>query len=163
MATKNETVQAIIFHELVGKRKAAMNQLCHGLERFQVLECIWKNPTVFEPLFVYMEELEAFISVLEIDESVVDEQKQNIYEFLSKADATTQRKILFFSTGSNVTRNLHKKVRVKAVDSDAIFGSTCTNKITVPKSLKTKDEISSFFKCFLKTIHDKPRRFHQCK
>ena len=60
-----------------------------------------------------MEELESFISVLEIDESVVDEQKQNIYEFLSKADATTQRKILFFSTGSNVTRNLHKKSELK--------------------------------------------------
>ena len=149
MTTKNGIVQAIIFHVLTGKRKAAMDQLCHGLERFQVLEYIRKNPTIFEPILVYMEEQEPFISVFEIDESVVDEQKQNIYEYLSKADATTQRKILFFSTGSNVRPYLHKIVKIKAADSDAIFGSTCTNTITVPKSLKNKDEISSSFKCIL--------------
>ena len=73
-------MQEIIFHELIGKRKAAMDQLCHGLERFQVLEFIRKNPMVFEPVFVYMEEQEPFISVLEIDESILDEQKQNTYE-----------------------------------------------------------------------------------
>ena len=55
-----------------------MDQLCHGLEWFQVLECIRKNPTVFQPVFVHIEVQESFISVLEIDESVVDEQKQNI-------------------------------------------------------------------------------------
>ena len=73
-------MQEIIFHELIGKRKAAMDQLCHALERFQVLDCIRKNPTVFEPVFAYMEEQEPFISVFEIDESFLDEQKQNIYE-----------------------------------------------------------------------------------
>ena len=57
-----------------------MDQLCHGLERFQVLECIRKNPTVSKPVFAYMEEQEPFISVFEISESVFDEQKQNIYE-----------------------------------------------------------------------------------
>ena len=108
-----------------------MDQLCHGLERFQVLECIRKNPTVFEPGFVYIEEREPFISVFEIDKFVFDEQKQNIYEYLSKADATTQRKILFFSTGSNVRPYLYKKVKVKAADGDAIFGSTCTNTIAM--------------------------------
>ena len=80
MKTKNEIVQGIIFHELISKRKAAIDQLCHGLERFQVLECIRKNPTIFEPVFVYMEEQEPFTSVSEIDESVLNEEKQNIYE-----------------------------------------------------------------------------------
>ena len=80
MTTKNEIVQAIIFHELIGKRKDAIDHLCRGLERFQVLKCILKNPTVFEPVFMYMEEQESIISVFEIDESVLDEQKQNIYE-----------------------------------------------------------------------------------
>ena len=124
-------MQAIIFHELIGKRKAAMDQLCDGLERFQVLECIRKNPTVLEPVFVYIEEQEPFISVFEIDESVVDEQKQNIYEYLPKADATTQQKILFFSTGSNVRPYLHKKGKVKAANSDAIFDGTWTNTIVM--------------------------------
>ena len=73
-------MQAIIFHELIGKRKDAIDHLCRGLERFQVLKCILKNPTVFEPVFVYMEEQESIISVFEIDESILDEQKQNIYE-----------------------------------------------------------------------------------
>ena len=80
MTTKNEIVQGIVFHKLIGKRKAAMDQFWHGLERFQFLKCILKNPTVFEPVFVYMEEKESIISVFEIDESVLDEQKQNIYE-----------------------------------------------------------------------------------
>ena len=57
-----------------------MDQLCHGLERSQILECIRKNPTVFEPVFEYMEEQEPFISVFEINESIADEPKQNIYE-----------------------------------------------------------------------------------
>ena len=66
-------MQAIIFHELIGKRKAAMDLLCHGLKRFQALECIRKNPTDFDPVFVYIEEQEPFIAIFEIDESVVDE------------------------------------------------------------------------------------------
>ena len=73
-------MQAIIFHELIGKRKDAIDHLCRGLERFQVLKCILKNPTVFEPVFMYMEEQESIISVFEIDESILDEQKQHIYE-----------------------------------------------------------------------------------
>ena len=73
MTTKNEIVQAIIFHELIGKRKDAIDHLCRGLERFQVLKCILKNPTVFKPVFMYMEEQESIISVFEIDESVLDE------------------------------------------------------------------------------------------
>ena len=77
MTVKNEIVQAIFSHELIGKRKDAMDRLCHGLERFQVLESIPKNSTVFEPVFVHMEEQEPFISVFEIDESVLDEQTQN--------------------------------------------------------------------------------------
>ena len=73
-------MQAIIFHELIRKRKDAIDHLCRGLERFQVLKCILKNPTVFEPVFMYMEGQESIISVFEIDESILDEQKQNIYE-----------------------------------------------------------------------------------
>ena len=80
VTTKNGIVPAIIFHKLIAKRKDAMDHLCRGLERFQVLESIRNNPTVFEPVFVHMEEQEPFISVFEIDESVLDEQKQNIYE-----------------------------------------------------------------------------------
>ena len=80
MTTKNEIVQAIIFHELIDKRKDAMDHLYRGLERFQVLGCILKNPTVFEAVFVHMEEQKSIVSVFEIDESVLDEQKQNIYE-----------------------------------------------------------------------------------
>ena len=76
---KNEIVQAIIFHELIGKRKDAMDHLCRGLERFPVLECILKNPTVFEPVFVYTEEQESIISVFEIDESALDEKKNKIF------------------------------------------------------------------------------------
>ena len=59
-----------------------MDHLCHGIERFQVLESIRKNRTVFEPVFVHMEEQEPFIiSVFEIDESVLDEQTQRIYNY----------------------------------------------------------------------------------
>ena len=76
---KNEIVQAIIFHELIDKRKDAMDHLCRGLERFPVLECILKNPTVFEPVFVYMEEQESIISVFELDESALDEKNKTKY------------------------------------------------------------------------------------
>ena len=79
MTAKNEIVQAIIFYEVIGKRKDTMDHLCHGIERFQALESIRQNQTVLEPVFVYMEEQEPFISVFEIDESVLDEQMQHIY------------------------------------------------------------------------------------
>ena len=79
MTAKNEIVQAIIFYEVIGKRKDTMDHLCHGIERFQVLASVRKNPTVFEPVFMHMEEQEPFISVFEIVESVLDEQMQHIY------------------------------------------------------------------------------------
>ena len=71
-----------------------MDHLCHGIERFQVLESIRKNPTVFEPVFVHMEEQEPFISVFEIDESVLDEQTQNNYNYQK---LTQQRNGRFYS------------------------------------------------------------------
>ena len=73
MTKKNEIMQPITFHELIRKRKATMDQFCHGLERSQVLECIRKNPTVFKQVFVYMEEQEPFIGVFEIDKSIANE------------------------------------------------------------------------------------------
>ena len=94
ITAKNEIVQEIIFHELIGKRKDAMDHLCLGIERFQVLESIRKNPTVFEPVFVHMEEQEPFISVFEIDESVLDEQTQNNYNYQK---LTQQRNGRFYS------------------------------------------------------------------
>ena len=78
ITAKNEIVQEIIFHELIGKRKDAMDHLCLGIERFQVLESIRKNPTVFELVFVHMEEQEPFIGVFELDESVLT---QHIYNY----------------------------------------------------------------------------------
>ena len=78
ITAKNEIVQEIIFHELIGKRKDAMDHLCHGIERFQVLASVRKNPTVFEPVFVHMEEQEPFIGVFELDESVLT---QHIYNY----------------------------------------------------------------------------------
>ena len=43
-------------------------------------EVYTEKSTVFEPVFEYMEEQEPFISVFEINESIADEPKQNIYE-----------------------------------------------------------------------------------
>ena len=93
MTAKNGIVPAIIFHKLIAKRKDA-DHLCRGLERFQVLESIRNNPTVFEPVFVHMEEQEPFISVFEIDESVLDEQTQNNYNYQK---LTQQRNGRFYS------------------------------------------------------------------
>ena len=62
-----------------------MDHLCNGLERFQVLESMRKHPTVFEAVFVHMEEQEPFISVFEIDEFVLDEQTQNISNYQKPA------------------------------------------------------------------------------
>ena len=36
---------------------------------------------VFEPVFVHMEEQEPLVSIFKIDESVLDEQTQNIYNY----------------------------------------------------------------------------------
>ena len=96
MTVKNEIVQAIFSHELIGKRKDAMDRLCHGLERFQVLESIPKNSTVFEPVFVHMEEQEPFISVLEIDKSALDEQTQNTYNYQKPTPQLINGRFYFF-------------------------------------------------------------------
>ena len=132
MTTKYKIVQGIIFHELIGKRKPAMNQLCHGLERFQVLECIRKIQR-FSSQFLCVWKNRNHLLVYLKYWWIIIKSRLN--------------KILFFSTGSNMRPYLHKKVKIQAADSDMIFGSTCTNTITVPKSLKNKDEVSSFFKC----------------
>ena len=95
MTAKNEIVQAIIFYEVIGKRKDTMDHLCHGIERFQVLASVRKNPTVFEPVFVHMEEQEPFISVFEIDESILDEQTQHIYNY-QKPTQQRNGKFYFF-------------------------------------------------------------------
>ena len=91
-----------------------------------------------------MVEQEPFISVFEIDESVLDEQTQHIYNYQKP---TQQRNgwFYFFQLVQTWDHIFIKKIKIKAADNDVIFGSTCTNTITVPKLLKNKDKILSFF------------------
>ena len=46
-------LQAIMFHEIIGKRTSALNQLRDGLKVLGVLDVIESNPILCAPLFIY--------------------------------------------------------------------------------------------------------------
>ena len=97
-------MQAIIFHEVIGKRIPALHQIRTGLKLFNVLQMIIDHEELFEPLFVYNEENILSFSQIKamLQFNFPDNQKikEFLLRYLEEASVEKMESFLKFCTGS---------------------------------------------------------------
>lgn len=139
MATKLKVIQSIVLYEVLGKRKAALDQLQKGLNTLGVLSEMQRNPQLFECLFVrdhaaltsaVMNKLFTFPDVLT--------EKMNLTmsmlaQFVDQSSDDTLALLMQFCTGGKTLppiQNFHIAVDFHA--ENYIFASTCLFSLQLP-------------------------------
>ena len=134
----------LLFHEVIGKRTSALNQLRDGLKLLGVLDVIENNPKLCEPLFVYDESSltpTTLKSILRFD-NCPDEVKQHVLQYVTTSSKKNLENFVKFVTGGSV---LPTSISIKMSDHDkaeGIFASTCSKEIVLPTVLKDYSELS---------------------
>ena len=104
---KTSVIQAILFHDTIGRMKAALDQLRDGLSCLGCLEKMNKFPALFEELFVFKGSSltsQAVVSRLKFSSSIDDEKKtvnDFLTEFLLASSQDTLKMFLTFVTGAS--------------------------------------------------------------
>ena len=139
MATKPKVIQSVVLYEVLGKRKAALDQLQKGLNTLGVLTEVQRNPQLFECLFVrdhrtltsaIMKELFTFPDVLTEKMNLT---KSMLTQFIDQSSDDTLALLMQFCTGSKTLppiQNFH--ITVDFHGENYIFASTCLFSLQLP-------------------------------
>lgn len=134
LQNKNKTsvIQAILFHDAIGRAKTALDQLRDGLSCLGFPEKMNKYPVLFEELFVFKGSSltsEAVVSRLTFPTSMHKEEKRVdgfLTEFLMASSQDTLKMFLTFATGAPCLPYFGlQTLSVKFSDQPSIFASTC--------------------------------------
>ena len=107
-------LQPILYHEVIGKRQAAIDQFCNGLNVLGLLQCIRANPGLFEHFFVYNEKWTNIIGFFEFDETVDTKLiEYHLTQFLEDSPISIKKKLIFYVSGS-FSLPAFKKIRVRS-------------------------------------------------
>lgn len=136
-------IQLLIIHDVIGRRKIALDQIAEGLNTLGFRDKMKEFPEKFESLFVPSREGEmcpsAVADVLEFQEVLSEDESavaNNLKRFLLNADPSYLEKFLIFTTGSTRLPNHGLgKIKVKFNDATSVFASTCLFSITLPNQL----------------------------
>ena len=127
-------------HEIVSKRKAALDQLRKGLTTLGVLEEIQKYPSTFESLFTYKSEELTSTKFKEYircpDQLSVQEEniKSMVIRFIDQSPTERLMLLMLFCTGCKVAPSVQGfKIDVGFHDENCIFSSTCTFTLQIPR------------------------------
>lgn len=137
MVLKNENktslIQAILFHDAIGRTKTALDQLRDGLSLTN----------------------EAVVSRLKFPTSMDDEEKRVngfLTELLLASSQDTLNMFLTFVTGASCLPYFGlKTLPVKFSEQPSIFASTCLCEITLPKTFVDEDHFKLSVEAVLKT------------
>ena len=136
---KTSVIQAILFHDAIGRTKTALDQLRDGLSCLGFLEKMNTYPVLFEELFVFKGSSltsEAEVSRLTFPTSMDNEEKRVdgfLTEFLMDSSQDTLKMFLTFVTGDPCLPYFGLQTLSVFSDQPSIFASTCLCEITLPK------------------------------
>ena len=131
-------MQAIVFHEVIGKRIPALEQIRKGLRLLGVLDVMSDYTDLLEPVFIYTGNQLTFTSIAEklvYSDSFDDHPRtrQFLERFLEEADQLLLEKFVIYCTGSKVLPQ--RSITVTCDDGLAIVSSTCLFSLTLPRGL----------------------------
>ena len=128
-------MQSLVYHDAIGKRFVALEQIRKGMKLMGVLDVVSHNIDLFEPMFVYNEQqitpsllLEKIVFPEETEESQT--AQQYLTQYIEEAERNIQDEILVFCTGCKMLPFQKISVYFKLGDGAAV--STCAYRLTLP-------------------------------
>ena len=160
---KMDIIQNLIIHNVIDRRKIALDQLANGLEILGFRDEMKQHIDYFEELFVVKEKLTA-TNVLNIlsfqDKHNVDEEKtkQFLLGYLENSSNEQLKNFLVLSTGAPVILVFRTgKIEINFDTTTSIFASTCMNSVIIPKDFSDKE---IFEYCFEAVLTNAPKKFN---
>ena len=142
----------MIYHEVIGKRLVALQQIRSGLKVFGFLDVLMKYPKILEPVFVYKEDYltpSVLLSTFHYDES--KEEYPSVHEFfvrfVNECTYADLEKLLIYCTGCKLLPLKH--IQVKYVKQDGLFSSTCLTHLKVPTGFESYENFKLCFNALL--------------
>eukprot|EP00794_Sanderia_malayensis_P004248 gene4248-4813_t len=138
-------MQSLIYHDVIGKRVAALEQMRKGLKMLGVLQVVQSNPQIFEPLFVFREKqitadtLQEKLSFPNLNTDYQDAYNHFI-RYLKNASSKELEMFVQFCTGSKMLPM--QRIKVLFGGNSGFFSSTCLLQITIPAGFKSYEEFS---------------------
>ncbi len=128
-------MQSLVYHDAIGKRFVALEQIRKGMKLGGVLDVVSHNINLFEPMFVYNEQqitpslfMEKIVFPEETEESKT--ARQYLTRYIEEAERNTLDEILIFCTGCKMLPYQYISVYFKLGDGAAV--STCAYRLTLP-------------------------------
>ena len=133
-------MQSLVYHDAIGKRFVALEQIWKGMKLMGVLDVVSHNIDLFEPMLVYKEQqitpsllLEKIVFPEETEESQTEESQtaqQYLTQYIEEAERNILDEILVFCTGCKMLPFQKISVYFKLGDGAAV--STCAYRLTLP-------------------------------
>ena len=127
-------MQSLVYHDAIGKRFVALEQIQKGMKLMGVLDVVSHNIDLFEPMFVYNEQqvtssllLDKITFSEEIEKSQIAGQYLTCY---IEAERNILDEILVFCPGYKMLPFQKISVYFKLGDGAAV--STCVYRLTLP-------------------------------
>ena len=146
-------IRTLIVHDAIAKPKMVLDQLREGLKTLGFGKRMELYPDIFKELFVAgdnkvtADDIKGqlqFPSKLSSDEKIV---KEYMLQFLRDASIDELKSFLVFATGSPcLPRYGLGFIKVDFDDAESIFSSTCSVRVTLPRSFPDQGTFSSSLK-----------------
>ena len=139
-----------MFHSILVRKKAILDQFRKGLSILGLLAEIQKNPQVFEECFVFQGIVsnESVSSILYLP-STEDKDSQRVFQmlqtFIKNCKPSSLDNFLRFVTGtsSSATCILPRRIQVSCDTTNSIFVSTCLLELKLPNHFHNYAEFES--------------------
>lgn len=145
-------MQSLIYHDAIGKRVVALEQIRKGMGLLGVLEVVSHNVNLFEPLFVYNEQQITSTLVLEkiLFPEATEENKlarQYLIHYIEESKRKTLEEFLVFCTGCRMLP--WQKINVYFKVGDGVMISTCAYRLTLPLVFQNYSDFKIKVDCVL--------------
>ena len=136
---KMDIRQELIIHNVIDRRKIALDQLANGLEILSFRDEIKQHIDHFEELFVVKEKLTAttVLNTLSFQDKFnadKEKTKQFLLGYLENSSNEQLKNFLVLSTGAPVILVFRTgKIEINFETTTSIFASTCMKSVTIPK------------------------------
>ena len=161
--SKMDIIQNLIIHNVIDRRKIALDQLANGLEILGFRDDMKQHIDHVEELFVVKEKLTAtnvlntlgFQDKLNADE---EKTKQFLLGYLENSSDEQLKIFLVLSTGAPVILVFRTgKIEINFDTTTSIFAWTCLKSVTIPKDFPDKEK---FEYCFEAVLTNAAKKFN---
>ena len=161
--SKMDIIQNLIIHNVIDRRKIALDQLANGLEILGFRDDMKQHIDHVEELFVVKEKLTAtnvlntlgFQDKLNADE---EKTKQFLLGYLENSSDEQLKIFLVLSTGAPVILVFRTgKIEINFDTTTSIFASTYMKSVIIPKDFSDKE---IFEYCFEAVLTNAPKKFN---